>query len=404
MKITKSLQSLLFSGLVGVLLLASCQGEENEVVTPNTETLSKNAPLTQLLQRVTASSTSFDNVIDSTDCFQVQLPVEVIANDVPVLVGSEEDYLEVEEVFDASPYDDDSVTFVFPITVVYADYTEEVIETQEEFDAITEDCFQDAVPGDDETPIDCLEISYPITVFVYDANFQAAETEVIESDEEFYAFLAGLDPNEYYALDFPFSFVDLEGETSAVYNNAECETAIEVAVSDCVEEVVSCIADSTPFTSVFESALNVEGVQETTIWSAVTHEYTFSLDTDGVICTIGYQADMNGGEYILEILEEDGTVLYSGMHDFEADELNYVSITPVTVTANQKYIIKRSRPDAIGGGLCKAAMKVEGLEPLLPLTSDGLTIYSTRYYGGGTGSEEQVYHLVPFISFGFSAN
>jgi len=403
MKMTKNIQLFLLVGVVSLVFFVSCQNEENEVTPSNSETLSKTAPLTALLKRVAMTDPTADNIIDSTDCFKVKLPVEVVVNNQPVSVNSEDDYLVVKEIFDNSAAGYNTVDFVFPITVVYPDNTETVIGTSEQYYKLAHEC-QDVVPVD-EQPVGCLKINYPITIFGYDSNFQIAETYVVNNDIEFLLLLSNMNVNEYYAIDYPFSLINSNGEIITIYSNDECTQAIEEAIANSGGETgETCEANSIPFTSVYDSIADIEGVQETTIWSAVTHEYTFSLDTDGVICSIGYQADMNGGAYVLEILEEDGTVLYSGIHTFLPNELKYVSITPVTVNANQKYIIKRRNPDGVGGGLCKALLRVEGTETILPITNNGLTIHSTRYYGGGTGSEEQLYNLIPFISFGFSSN
>ena len=105
---------------------------------------------------------------------------------------------------------------------------------------------------------------------------------------------------------------------------------------------------------------------------------------------------------MMEVLKEDGSVLYSGIHTFEAEQLRHISITPVNLEANQKYIVRRRNPSATGGGLCKVLTRVEGLEPILPVTKNGLTIHNSKYYGGGTGSEDPNFFIIPFITLGFS--
>ena len=68
----------------------------------------------------------------------MNLPVTVFANGIEIVVDSEEDLERIEETFDASDDDNDTLEIVFPITVTMSDYTEMVINNQAELNALRE--------------------------------------------------------------------------------------------------------------------------------------------------------------------------------------------------------------------------------------------------------------------------
>ena len=402
MKMRKKLHLFLIAGIVAVLF-TSCQTEENEIVENPEETLTSAATLTNLLSRVAMSDATSDNIIDSTDCFKVKLPVAVIVNDQQVLVNSEEDFALIEVLFDQTTTQYNTVDFVFPITIIYPDYSEVIVNDQYQFDTLANGCTVTGPGPAFDEPINCFTIVYPITISGYTSAVQLAETYTITSDAELFLFLLNLSPTEYYAINYPISFVNGEGVTVSVNSNTECELAILAAIDFCFEEEDFCQGSDVTFTTLFDSIANVPGVDEGTIWSAVTHEYTFSTSSPQTLCTIGYISPATAGGYMIEVLKEDETVLYSAFHTFEADQLTHVSITPVNLQANQKYIIRRRNPNG-SGGLCKVVRRVEGLAPILPATTNGLTIHHSKYYGGGTGDEDPNLFLIPYITVGFSQN
>ncbi|RZK02466.1 MAG: hypothetical protein EOO43_23385, partial [Flavobacterium sp.] len=366
MNVIKKIRVFLFIGIVSVLF-TSCQHEENEIVNPDKETLSKSAPLTKLLSRVAMENTTYDNVIDSTDCFKVKLPVNVVVNNQPMQVNSEADFSSVEAVFNDSQWDVDHVSFVFPITVIYPDYSEVIIASQQEFDNLSAACVSIPV---EEQPIDCVTIVYPITIHAYNSALQLADTYEINTNAELFLFLENLSPNEYYSIQYPFSVINSQGNLITITGNANCQQVILEALNLCdISVVTPCEGNFAPFYSLYDSISNIEGVMETTIWSAETHEYAFSMNTNGTLCIIGYESPSIGGEYVLEILNENGAVLYSGSHSFDADVLTYVSIDPVDIIANQKYILRRKSINS--GTLCKALVQVENGAALLPTTNNG---------------------------------
>lgn len=212
------------------LFFASCQNEENQITTENPETLTKASPLTSLLQRVVTNDTSIDNIIDSTSCFKVKLPIVLNVNNQGVDINSEEDYHRITDIFNASSTDHDYAEFVFPITVVYPDYSEMILINRYQYEDLKRECQQ---PNPNESSIPCIKINYPVTIYAYDSNFQLANTYTINNDVTLFLLLLNLNANEYYAINYPITVTLSNNQVLIVRNNIELMGAIQAAMQTC---------------------------------------------------------------------------------------------------------------------------------------------------------------------------
>ncbi len=226
-----------FCFLIAMFSLFSCQNEENTTTIDEDEALSKSSPLTNLLQRVAMVDVSSDNIIDSTNCFKVKLPVDVIVNNQPVHIDSEENFATVQQIIDTTDPVEVSVDLVYPITVIFADGQETVIQNQEIRDAIVADC-EFGFPN--QEPINCININYPITIFGYDSNFQLANTYTIDNDLELFPLIFNFSSSAYYALDYPISITKASGEVVVINNNIELLGAIQTAITECSGPIDPC--------------------------------------------------------------------------------------------------------------------------------------------------------------------
>lgn len=74
--------------------------------------------------------------------------------------------------------------------------------------------------------IDCIDLLYPVTFFIYDSNQQQTGTQTVNSDGELLALLLSLENGTYIALQFPISVVLQDGTVVTVNSNAELVTLI----------------------------------------------------------------------------------------------------------------------------------------------------------------------------------
>lgn len=211
------------------LSIFSCQTEEVVIIEDNNENLSASSPLVSLVSRVSQNTTSHDNILDNSSCFAIQLPVVVIVNNQQITVSTSADYQIVQDAIDAFSNDDDIVNFVYPITIIYQDFSTQVISNSNALDDVLDNCGED--DGFDE--IDCITINYPIVINVYNSDNQLAETVTILNDVQLYSFIENLDNNDIIAINYPISLQNSNGQTIVINSNNELENLIEDAIDDC---------------------------------------------------------------------------------------------------------------------------------------------------------------------------
>lgn len=216
------------------LALFACRQEDMEIIeAPDDEILGVNSTVANLLARTATNDGSYDNILDGASCFNIKLPVTVIANGIEVVIENEDDIDIIEDIFDEFTDDTDSLEIIFPITIVMDDYTEVVINNQAELNAAAFSC-PDQSNGDDD--IECIDIQYPITAFIYNQNNELIDTILIHNDEELFDFLEDIDVNTIVTFDFPITVILWDGTTVQINNFNELESVILSAIDACDED------------------------------------------------------------------------------------------------------------------------------------------------------------------------
>ena len=224
----------LLISLVSLISLTSCQNDSSQ----SSNKITANSTLKTLLSRVTQKRTSSDNVIDSTSCFTIKLPVTVMVNNQEVIITTPADYQAVANVFDDDDSDDDHINFVFPITVIYADFTELVVTSSQQLHSLKEACHEDDVDNDDDdsnddddNAINCISLTYP---FVISTTDNGTPTDVtINNDQDLYVLLETVQGGNTVTINYPISIFDANGQTIVVENNNQLEDNIYEATTEC---------------------------------------------------------------------------------------------------------------------------------------------------------------------------
>lgn len=220
--------------LFALSLLMSCQDEVTEVTQPNEEeTIAAGSNLAIAMQRTATNDGSNDNIIDGANCLSIELPVTVVVNGIEIIIDSEEDYEVIEAIFDEFNDDDDSIEIQFPITIILSDYTEITIENYAQLEEFIDECSGENEIDDD---IECIDFAYPITISVYNAEFQVIDTVTINSDAELYDFIEDIEGGLLASINFPVTMILADGSTLVVNNNNELNAAIENADETCDED------------------------------------------------------------------------------------------------------------------------------------------------------------------------
>lgn len=230
---TFNFKYLLVLPLFMMLFFASCQEEAIEVTNPTTEeALVADSNLATLMRLTSTNDGSDDDMMDSASCLEIQLPVTVIVNGVTITINSPEDQELIIEILEESDSDEDTIELVFPITIIHSDYTSVVVESQEDFEVLLEEC--DGENEEDED-IECIDFQYPFSVSIYNSDDEVIDTIEIGNDEELYNFCVNLDDDVFASLNFPITLILSDGSTTVVNSNAELETAIGDAINTCDE-------------------------------------------------------------------------------------------------------------------------------------------------------------------------
>ncbi|WP_293890605.1 hypothetical protein [Flavobacterium sp.] len=225
---------LMLISLIGLISLNSCSNDS----AGSSNKITANSTLKKLLSRVSQKRTSNDNVVDSTSCFTVQLPFTVIVNNTQVVVATQADYQAVANLFDEHEDDEDHLEFVFPITIIFSDFTQQVVTSNEQLHALTEQCESDDVDNDedesnddDDNAINCVSLTYPFVIST--THNSVLEDVTINNDHDLYVLLETVEGSNYVTINYPISIVDANGHTVVVQNNHQLEEDIVDATSEC---------------------------------------------------------------------------------------------------------------------------------------------------------------------------
>lgn len=227
--------------LFALFSFTACQDEATEVDNPSEqEVIVANSDLTSLMSRTVANFGAADNILDGSSCFSVELPVTIIVSDITIIIETEEDLDLLEDLYEDFEGDDNFLDFIFPITIIFNDYSELVIQNEDELGNFVNDC------EDDDDIIECVDFVYPISFSVFNSEFNLIDSVIIENDEALYSFLDDLEDDDnalIVSLNFPVTLEYANGDTIEVNTNQELADAIEVTGEDCDDEDDGCIEE-----------------------------------------------------------------------------------------------------------------------------------------------------------------
>jgi hypothetical protein len=232
--IMKTFKPILLLVLGVVLTMTSCRTEDDLAIDPPVEeTIAANSTIANLMSRTASNDGSFDNIIDSASCLSVQLPVTVTVNGIELEINDEDGYEEIEDIIDLFDDDVDSVVISYPITVILADFSTVVVNSDTELAALAASCPND---NEDDDDIECIDFQYPITASIFDENNDLINSITINNDNDMYDFIDDLDEFAAVTINFPITVILADGTTQTINNIQELENAIEMADDTCDED------------------------------------------------------------------------------------------------------------------------------------------------------------------------
>jgi hypothetical protein len=215
----------LFVFCVGFLFF-SCQKEESVLIdeTPD-ETITGNSVLGQMLVSASQNNGGIDDLIDGNGCFSLQLPVTVYVNSQLLIIESIFDLQTIQLIFNQSQSDTDTIEMVFPIEIVYEDYSVDTIHSQTEMESLQVNC-----PNFIDDTYSCVEFLYPISCFTYNSLNEQTGLVTINNDLAWFEYLTYLSDDTFIAIDYDMTIL-MNNQVITVTNNQELAAAF--AQADC---------------------------------------------------------------------------------------------------------------------------------------------------------------------------
>ncbi|WP_417882060.1 hypothetical protein [Xanthomarina gelatinilytica] len=220
--------------LIVAFSILSCRTEETEFIeAPAEETIQPNSTVANLMKRTASNDGSVDNIIDYANCFTVKLPISVQVNGVQLDINTTDDYNAIEFIFDEFDDDNDTIVISYPITIIFEDYTEVIVNTDSELTGYASHCLGENVLDDD---IECLDFIYPISASVFNTNNELIETVYLNNDYDLYHFIDHIDLDDIVSLNFPITVVLFDNSQIVIPSLAELELAINNFSDSCDED------------------------------------------------------------------------------------------------------------------------------------------------------------------------
>lgn len=215
----------LFALCVG-FLFSSCQKEESVLIdeTPD-ETITGNSVLGQMLVSASQNNGGIDDLIDGNSCFSLQLPVTVHVNSQILIIQSIFDLQTIQLIFDQSQNDTDTIEIVFPIEIVYEDYSVDTINSLTEMESLQVNC-----PNFIDDTYSCVEFLYPISCFTYNSLNEQTGLVTMNNNLAWFEYLTYLSENTFIAIDYDMTIL-VNSEVITITNNQELSAAF--AQTDC---------------------------------------------------------------------------------------------------------------------------------------------------------------------------
>ena len=216
--------------LTTVLTLSSCQDELDNENGQNPNTNSADSQTASNLERSSMYDGSFDDFLDGISCSSILLPVVATVNGNQISIISQSDYQQVVDILSEFNTDDDTIIFQFPLSVRLSNYTEVLVSTQGEYDALIDACEQAEATAQDA--ISCIDFNFPITILTYSLNLDQTGSVVLESNQQLYAYINNFGNDELFAVNYPITAELSDSTTITITSDLELQSSI----NDCIDE------------------------------------------------------------------------------------------------------------------------------------------------------------------------
>jgi hypothetical protein len=216
--------------VLSLISFTSCQDEIDIENGQNPNTNSADSVTASNLERSSMYDGSFDDFLDGNSCSSILLPVTATINGTEVTIISQSSYQQVIDILAEFNNDNDQIVLQFPLTVRLSNYTEVVVTTQGEYDAIIAACQQ--AENDAEDAISCLDIDFPITILTYSLSLEQTGSVVIESEQQLYTYMNNLGNTELFAVNYPITATLSNDSMVTITSDSDLQSRINECLND----------------------------------------------------------------------------------------------------------------------------------------------------------------------------
>ena len=225
MKNLKFITSLVLTAL---LTFTSCQDEIDNENGQNPNTNNSESETASNLERSSMYDGSFDDFLDGTSCSSILLPVIATVNGTQISIITQSDYQTVLNILGQFSNDNDTVTLKFPLSVKLSNYTEVLVTSQSEYDAIVNAC--ETLEAEGKAAISCIDIDFPITIFTYSVNLEQTGSVVIQSEQQLYTYINNMDNTELFAVNYPITAKLSDNTSVTITSDLDLQTKINTCL------------------------------------------------------------------------------------------------------------------------------------------------------------------------------
>ncbi|MBZ9651637.1 hypothetical protein [Psychroflexus montanilacus] len=206
--------------LLFLFVFVGCYEDDSQVI-ESRDALHRSSVLTPLIKSITLHNANFDDHIDNTSCFSLVFPYEVNINSNRRTISSIQDLNSIDE--------NDQVQILFPISIVFFDYTQHKVNTTSELSLLTNSCEEKF----DIEHNPCLNFDFPIVIKEFNELDGTFETLNLISNEELFQYVDNLHDSDVYEIDYPILLLDSNSDGHVINSNSEFEEAFEASLSGC---------------------------------------------------------------------------------------------------------------------------------------------------------------------------
>ena len=294
-----------------LFIFSGCQEESEEITLPPSEkVIIGDSKIADYIRSIALADGSSDNIVDHASCTRLVFPIAVTVNGQEMQISSAADLNTVERTLDEFENDHDTLNIIFPVTIILPNHAELVINNEEEFGDVTEQCTE----GGHDHDIECVDFKYPLRLSVYDSQHQVSGVITINNDAELFAFFDTLDEGHFAGFKFPVTVKLTGGEEITISDNHRLQEVIEDHMDDCDEDDDNDHndddADSTGLIAALLSgnwkiAHYFAETDQTELFADYTitfHEDSTTFSSDGVSSSDGeWETNGDDGTLVLEL-------------------------------------------------------------------------------------------------------